>query len=106
MLQLIERLLFLRKGLFDSTELLLCILGRQLLLFDLLHAEQDLLLNVPFLLVGDLDLEEMGLIFLVGLQVGQPRLHFFSVRFMRLKILFVRPPLLDESLHRNIGLLM
>ena len=61
---------------------------------------------VPFLLVGNLDLEQMSLVFLIGFQLGQPRLHFLSVRFMRFKILFVRPPLLDESLHGGTGLLM
>ena len=106
MLQFVERLFFLRKGLFDGAELLLRFFCRALQLFDLLHTQQDLLLEVPFLLVGDLDLEKMRLIFLIRLQLGKPRLHFLSVRFMRFKILFVRPPFLDKSLHGGTGLLM
>ena len=48
----------------------------------------------------------MSLIFLIRLQLGQPRLHFLSVRFMRVKILLVRPPFFDEHVHRGAGLLM
>ena len=60
---------------------------------------QNLLLDFGFLLVGHLNLEEMGLIFLVGLQLGQSRPHLVRVRVMRLKILFVRPTLFDQRLH-------
>ena len=39
----------------------------------------------------------MSLIFLVGLQLRQPALHFLGVRFMRFEILFMSAPLFHEA---------
>src|SRR5262245_8897583 len=48
----------------------------------------------------------MSLVLLVGFQFGQSRLHLLSVRFMRFKVLFMRPPLFDECFHRSTCLLV
>ena len=51
---------FLRKGLFDDTHLGLRVFCGLLELLNLLHTQQDLLLKVALLLIGNLDLEQIN----------------------------------------------
>ena len=47
----------------------------------------------------------MGLIFLVGFELGQPGTHLVGVSVLGLDVLLVSAPLLDGGLHCGVGFL-